>query len=168
MLNIDFWDSIKIAVKTPTEVDFIELLQQLDQSIDSSTQLPAAGDAIEQLSQIYRDRANAKFEEIEWLRSPQHEPIVLLSEFDRYIRQSCVLDLDRFLKEPEHFYPEQRASAVLSPKEIVADVLSAIIEDDPISIAHEEDVEAWVNQTLAAMSGRSISFLELTRSIAPT
>jgi hypothetical protein len=161
---IDFWNSIESATKNPTEANFLDLLRQLDQSLESFTELPAAGDAIEQLAGIYGDRATAKFAEIAWLQSSQHEPIIPLGEFDRYVRQSCVLDLDRFTIESDHHYPEQRAAA---PDRVKAEVLAAIIEDDPLAIAHDEDVDAWVNDTLDRVGGevRSLSSLCRGRSI---
>jgi hypothetical protein len=170
MLIIELFQSIELAAKNPTEADFLALLQQLDSSIESSTQLPAAGNAIEQLSKIYSDRANAKFDEIEWLKSPQNEPIISLSEFDKYIRQSCVLDLDRFMIDREHHYPENRAD-VASVEKMIAEVIESIIEDEePLDIAHDEDIQAWVSETLDRVNGkpRSLSSLSRGRSIVQT
>jgi hypothetical protein len=167
MLIIDLLKSIESASKNPTEADFLELLQQLDQSIESSSQLPAAGSAIEQLAAIYSDRANAKFAEIEWLKSPQNEPIIPLSEFDKYIRQSCVLGLDRFMIDREHYYPENRAEAI-SVDRMTAEVLESIIEDEePLDVAHEENIQGWVKETLDQVGGkpRSLSSLSRGRSI---
>jgi hypothetical protein len=162
MLIIDLWESIESATRNPTEADFIDLLRQLDQSIESFTQLPAAGDAIEQLAAIYSDRAEAKFAEIKWLNNPQDEPIIPLSDFDRYIRHSCVLDLDRFLLEAEHYYPAGRAAVVLI-EQVQAEVAAAIIEDEPLSIAHDEDIQMWVTDTLDRVDGRVRSFSSLGR-----
>jgi hypothetical protein len=163
MLIIDLLKLIESATKNPTEADFLDLLRQLDQSIESSSQLPAAGDAIEQLAAIYNDRANAKFDEIEWLKSPQNEPIISLSEFDRYVRQSCVVDIDRFMLDREHYYPENRADAI-SVDRMMAEVLESIIEDEqPIDVAHDEDVKAWVNETLDRVNGKPRSLSSLSR-----
>lgn len=167
MLIIDFWRSIESATKNPTEADFLDLLRQLDQSIESSKELPAAGDAIEQLSKIYSDRANAKFDEIEWLKSPQDEPIVPLSEFDQYIRQSSVLVLDRFMLDREHYYPENRADTA-SIEKMQLEVLAAVIEEEePLDVAHDEDIQGWVSETLDRVNGkpRSLSSLCRNRSI---
>jgi hypothetical protein len=164
MLIIDLLASIESASKKPTEADFLDLLCQLDQSIESFAQLSAAGDAIEQLAAIYSDRADAKFAEIKWLNNPTNEPIVPLSEFDRYIRHSCVLDLNRFMLELERYYPDERAAA---PERVKAEVLAAIIEDDPLAIAHQEDIQGWVQETLDRVGGemRSLSSLSRGRSI---
>jgi hypothetical protein len=167
MLIIDLFNSIESASKNPAEADFLELLQQLDQLIELSSQLPAAGDAIEQLAAIYSDRAEAKFAEIEWLNNPQHEPIILLPEFNQYVRQSCALNLDRFMIDHEHYYPENRAEAI-SVDRMMAEVLESIIEDDePLDVAHEEDIKAWVSETLDRVKGkpRSLSSLSRNRSI---
>jgi hypothetical protein len=169
VLIIDFWSSIESASKKPTEADFLDLLRQLDQSIESFTELPAAGDAIEQLAAIYSDRAEAKFAEIKWLNNSTNEPIVPLSEFDRYIRHSCVLDLDRFMLKLERYYPDGRAAA---PERIKAEVLAAIIDDEeplalaepsPWEIAHDEDIKAWVGETINLVDGQVRSFSSLSR-----
>jgi hypothetical protein len=166
MTIIDLFKSIESAAKSPIEADFLDLLQQLDSSIKSYSQLSAAGDAIEQLSQIYNNRAEAKFAEISWLNNPQYEPIIPLSEFDQYVRQSCPLDLDRFMLDRERYYPENRAEAI-SVDQMTEEVLESIIEgEEPLDVAHEEDIESWVGQTLVAL-GRATSFSNVARSIPP-
>ena len=163
MLIINFWQSIESASKNPTEADFLDLLHQLDRSIESSSQLTTAGDAIEQLAAIYSDRAEAKLAEIKWLNNPQHEPIIPLSEFDKYIRQSCVLDLDRFLVDRERCYPENRADTV-SVEKMAAEVLESIIEDEePLDVAHDEDIQSWVSETLDRVNGKTRSLSSLCR-----
>jgi hypothetical protein len=67
----------------------------------------------------------------------------------------------------EHYYPGNRAEAV-SAEQITAQVLESIIEDDePLDVAHEEDVKAWVIETLDRVKGkpRSLSSLSRNRSI---
>lgn len=158
---IEFWNSIQTAAKDPTAADFLDLLLQLDRSIGSSAQLPAAGDAIEQLAGIYSDRAEAKFAEIKWLNNPTNEPVIPLSEFDRYIRQSCVLDLHQFMIDHERYYPDERAAA---PERVKAEVLAAIIDDEnPLAIAHNEDIKAWVDETIDRVGDLTRSFSSLSR-----
>jgi hypothetical protein len=166
MLIIDLFNSIESATKNPVEADFLNLLQQLDNSIESPRQLPAVGDAIEQLAKIYSGRAEAKFAEIKWLNNPHHEPTISLSEFDRYIRQSCVLDLDRFTIDRERCYPENRADAILADRMMV-EVLESIIEDEKplIDTAHDENIEAWVQMTLDRIQS-GMNFTEVILSLS--
>jgi hypothetical protein len=167
MIPTDFWNLIESATKNPAETNFLSLLQQLDRAIQLTAKpdkLSAAGSAIEQLANIYRDRATATFSRIQWDSNPQQEPIIALSEFDRYVRQSSVLDLDRFLVDRSHYYPLERLATVTAAQisEIQASIVDAPLPPDP-DVAHEEDISTWVQETIDALGSQPQSLMSLAQ-----
>jgi hypothetical protein len=63
--------------------------------------LSAAGEAIRRLGEIYAYRSAEQLSEIEYLFHPEQEPILPLDAFDRYVRQSMIVDLEQFIEAPE-------------------------------------------------------------------
>jgi hypothetical protein len=89
-------------------------------------------------------------QEINYLLHPEQEPVIALDLFDRYVRQSMVVDLEQFCAAPE--LPEFERGYVravvepMSEEEVRAVVVAAIHDEEPESpfaLAHDEDIGGW-------------------------
>ncbi len=72
-----------------------------------------------------------------------------LDVFDRYVRQSMVVDLEQFCAAPELPEVERgyvRAAEPMSEEEVRAEVVAAIHDEElesPFALAHDEDIGGW-------------------------
>ena len=120
-----------------------------------------AGEAVCQIADLFCDRSSFLFEELH-SRAVKGEPIMADDAFDRYVRQSMVVDFDQFI-EPLQSLPrkisEQRKSGNSIVGEIDKEVLIQALEQESllslekefelaISTAHTENISAWV-ETIA-------------------
>ncbi len=130
------------------------LFEDLDEAIDGlpiEQQISVAGEGLARVGEIVGLRAESYLQEINYLLHPEQEPVMALDVFDRYVRQSIVVDLDQFCAAPE--LPEVERgyvrSALVEPMtevEVRAEVIAAICEDEPESpfaLAHDEDIGGW-------------------------
>jgi hypothetical protein len=138
-------------------------------------QLQVAGDMLQQISAVYAARATWLMDGWEYRHNPQ-EPIVALDDDANFFAQSLSLDLDDLFEEPEAVvYPSERRSRSATQGTIVGELdkealLNALDEqlsqhpemteaeafEAAISVAHGEDVTAWVGaigQLLRAQDG---------------
>ena len=159
-LELDLWDVISTARQTPENVNLPMVFQLLDLTLvdlDTRSQLRIAGEAVCQIADLFCDRSSFLFEELH-SRTANGEPIMADDAFDRYIRQSMVVDFDQFIEPLQGLprkSPEQAKSINSVVAEIDKEVLIQSLEQESllsfeeeferaISTAHAEDVSAWI------------------------
>ena len=179
IIQLTIWDRLTLATNDAIDADFLGLLNEVDESIDllaPADRLSAAGEAIRRLGEIYADRSAMQLSQIEYLFRPEQEPVMPLDAFDRYVRQSMMVDLEQFIESPALPEYEREYNLTVVRERSKAEVLAENCgseEIDPeaayreaIALAHEENVSQWG----AAISDRlakcevSVSLLELQRS----
>jgi hypothetical protein len=129
------------------------LFEDLDEAIADLSidqQIFVAGEGLARVGEIVGLRAEIHFQEINYLLHPEQEPMMALDVFDRYVRQSMIVDLDQFCAAPE--LPEVERGYVrsvvepMSEEEMRAVVVAAIHDEEPESpfaLAHDEDIGGW-------------------------
>ena len=159
-LDLDLWDVISTARQTPEDANLPMVFELLDLTLvdlDMRSQLRIAGDAVCQIADLFCDRSSFLFEELH-SRAVDGEPIVPDDAFDRYVRQSMVVDLEQFIEPLQSLprkIPEQIKNGNSIVREIDKDVLIQALEQESllsleeefkmaISTAHAEDVSVWV------------------------
>ncbi|MFN7763041.1 MAG: hypothetical protein ACK5RE_20585 [Pseudanabaena sp.] len=159
-LELDLWDVLSTARQTPEDANLPMVFKLLDLTLfdlDTRSQLRIAGEAVCQITNLFCDRSSFLFEELH-SRAANGEPIMSDDAFDRYVRQSMVVDFDQFI-EPLQSLPrkisEQRESGNSIVGEIDKEVLIQALEQESllsveeefeqaISTAHTENVTAWI------------------------
>lgn len=103
MLNavqLNLWHLLEVAERHPAEADFGDIWTELDAAMeiqDSCLQLQIAGDAIARISDVFAQRSDLAFQDLE--AAAAHDgPIMSLDEFDRYVRQSMQIDLNDYIE----------------------------------------------------------------------
>ena len=74
VVQLTIWDRLTLATSNSVGADFLGLLTEVDESIDSlvpAERLNAAGEAIRRLGEIYADRSAMQLSEIEYLFHPE-------------------------------------------------------------------------------------------------
>ncbi len=159
-LELDLWDVISTARQTPEDANLPMVFQLLDLTLvdlDTRSQLRIAGEAVCQIADLFCDRSNFLFEELH-SRAVKGEPIMADDAFDRYVRQSMVVDFDQFIEQLQSLprkSPEQSKIINSIVAEIDKEVLIQSLEHESllrfeeeferaISTAHAEDVSAWI------------------------
>ena len=159
-LELDLWDVLSTARQTPEDANFLMVFKLLDLTLvdlDTRSQLRIAGEAVCQIADLFCDRSSFLFEELH-SRAVKGEPIMADDAFDRYVRQSMVVDFDQFI-EPLQSLPRKIPEPTKHGNSIVGaidkEVLIQALEresllsveeefEQAISTAHAEDVSAWV------------------------
>jgi hypothetical protein len=108
----------------------------------------------------------------------EQEPIMSLDAFDRYVRQSMVVDLEQFIEAPALPEYEREYNLTVVREQSKAEILAAISESeetdpevayrDAMALAHDENVSEWgaaIALGLDEWDDESVPFLELHRSI---
>ena len=170
-LELDLWDVISSARQTPEDANLPMVFKLLDLTLvdlDTRSQLRIAGEAVCQIADLFCDRSNFLFEELH-SRAVNGEPIMADDVFDRYVRQSMVVDFDQFI-EPLQSLPrkisEQRESGNSIVGEIDKEVLIQALEQESllsveeeferaISTAHAENVSAWIEAIANCIANNS-------------
>jgi hypothetical protein len=159
-LELDLWDVLSTARQTPEDANLPMVFELLDLTLvdlDTQSQLRVAGEAVCQIADLFCDRSSFLFEELH-SRTANGEPIMADDAFDRYIRQSMVVDFDQFIEPLQGLprkSPEQAKSINSVVAEIDKEVLIQSLEQESllsfeeefeqaINTAHAEDVSAWV------------------------
>ena len=159
-LELDLWDVISTARQYSEDANLPMVFKLLDLTLvdlDTRSQLRVAGEAVCQIADLFCDRSNFLFEELH-SRAVKGEPIMADEAFDRYIRQSMVVDFDQFIEQLQSLprkSPEQAKSINSVVAEIDKEVLIKSLEQESllsfeeeferaISTAHAEDVSAWI------------------------
>jgi hypothetical protein len=159
-LELDLWDVISTARLTPEDANLPMVFRLLDLTLvdlDTRSQLRIAGDAVCQIANLFCDRSNFLFEEL-LSRAVKGEPIMADDTFDRYVRQSMVVDFEQFIEPLPSLTrktPEQAKNGNSIVGEIDKEILIKALEQESllsfdeeferaISTAHAEDVSAWI------------------------
>ena len=160
-LELDLWDVLSIARQTPEDANLPRVFELLDLTLvelDTRSQLRIAGEAVGLIADLFCDRSNFLFEELH-SRAVKGEPIMADDAFDRYVRQSMVVDFDQFI-EPLPSLPRKileqtkhgNSTVGAIDKEVLIQALEQqsllSFEDElelAISTAHAEDVSSWID-----------------------
>jgi len=160
-LELDLWDVISTARQTPEDANLLMVFQILDLTLvdlDTRSQLRVAGEAVCQIADLFCDRSSFLFEELH-SRAANGEPIMADDAFDRYVRQSMVVDFDQFIEllpSLTRKIPEQTKNGNSIVGAIDKEVLIQSLEQESLlslveeleqalSTAHAEDVSSWVD-----------------------
>ena len=187
VIQLSIWGQLDLATTNSVGIDFKRLLTDVDKSIEQlppNNRLGAAGEAIRRLGEIYADRSAMQLSEIEYLFRPEQEPVMSLDAFDRYVRQSMMVDLEQFIEAPELPDYEREYNMTVVRERSKAEVLAEIGESEEIdpeaayrqamALAHDENVSQWGAKISARLDEldrsssdevkASVSLLELQRS----
>jgi hypothetical protein len=151
--QLSLWDLLAEAARVPLDAQLWMLFEDLDEAIADlpiEQQISVAGEGLARVGEIVGLRAESYLQEINYLLHPDQEPVMALDAFDRYVRQSMVVDLEQFCATPE--LPEVERGYVRSVVEPISeeemrDVVVAAIHDEelesPFALAHDEDIGGW-------------------------
>jgi hypothetical protein len=163
-IEIDFAPHLEAAIEFPETAEIKPLLDLLDQSIaskDLHIKLSEAGIAIEKLSAVLAAKCDRTLDKWDAKWNPR-EPVLDLNQFPGLFVEPCI-NLDSLL-EPQfkRYYPENRESATQGS--IVAEIESGKLADaiaelpeaqaleQAISLAHSEDIDAWIEIVRLALT----------------
>jgi hypothetical protein len=182
-LELDLWDVLSTARQTPEDANLPMVFKLLDLTLvdlDTRSQLRVAGEAVCQIADLFCDRSNFLFEELH-SRTANGEPIMADDAFDRYVRQSMVVDFDQFIEPLPSLtrkIPEQAKNGNSIVGAIDKEVLIQALEQESllsfeekfeqaISTAHAEDVSAWVEAISQCIANNSppICLLDLQATL---
>jgi hypothetical protein len=159
-LELDLWDVLSTARQTPEDANLPMVFKLLDLTLvdlDTRSQLRIAGEAVCQIADLFCDRSSFLFEELH-SRAVKGEPIMADDAFDRYVRQSMVVDFDQFI-EPLQSLPRKTPEYTENGNSIVGEIdkeilIQALVQENffsfeeefeqAISTAHTENISAWV------------------------
>ncbi len=159
-LELDLWDVLSTARQTPEDANLPMVFKLLDLTLvdlDTRSQLRIAGEAVCQIADLFCDRSSFLFEELH-SREVKGEPIMADDAFNRYVRQSMVVDFEQFIEPLPSLTrktPEQAKNGNSIVGEIDKEVLIQALEQESllsveeeferaISTAHAEDVSSWI------------------------
>jgi hypothetical protein len=170
-LELDLWDVLSTARQTPEDANLPMVFELLDLTLvdlDTRSQLRIAGEAVCQITNLFCDRSSFLFEELH-SRTVKGEPIMADDAFDRYVRQSMVVDFDQFiepLRSLPRKIPEQTKHGNSMVGAIDKEVLIQALEQESllsledefeqaISTAHTENVSAWIEAIAQCITNNS-------------
>ena len=122
-LELDLWDVLSSARQTPEDANFLMVFKLLDLTLvdlDTRSQLRVAGEAVCQIADLFCDRSNFLFEELH-SRAVKGEPIMADDAFERYVRQSMVVDFEQFI-EPLQSLPRKISEQAKTGNSIVGEI----------------------------------------------
>ena len=171
-LELDLWDLISTARQTPEDANLPMVFQLLDLTLvdlDMRSQLRIAGEAVCQIADLFCDRSSFLFEDLH-SRTANGEPIMADDAFDRYVRQSMVVDFDQFIEPLPSLprkIPEQTKHGNSMVSEVDKEVLIQSLEQESllsfeeeferaISTARAEDVSAWIEAITLCIANNSM------------
>jgi hypothetical protein len=170
ILQLSLWDLLAEATRVPLDAQLWMLFEDLDEAIAGlpiEQQISVAGEGLARVGEIVGLRAESYLQEINYLLHPDKEPVMSLDVFDRYVRQSMVVDLEQFCEAPE--LPEVERGYVrsvvepMSEEDVRAEVIAAIHDEEPESpfaLAHDENIGGWSARIGACLleAGGSMGF----------
>jgi hypothetical protein len=174
--QLSLWDLLAEATRMPLDAELSMLFEDLDEAIANLSidqQIFVAGEGLARVGEIVGLRAEIHLQEINYLLHPEQEPVMALDVFDRYVRQSMVVDLEQFCAAPE--LPEVERGYMrsvvepMSEEEVRAEVIAAIHDEEPESpfaLAHDEDIGGWsamIGDCLMACGG-SMGFWSIVQA----
>jgi hypothetical protein len=159
-------------------MNFQELLDSLDSPLlglhPIDQQLAIAGDTILKAGQLYAERSYLLFDSFDAQMATDGPPMPG-DCFDKYVRQTMAVDLDRFV-QPTNFQrapnqPSEREATVSLTFE-VAEVLALVPEEPSIAaildLAGDDQPTLWIQQVdrwLADYPGDAVSILDLQKGV---
>ena len=170
-LELDLWDVLSNARQTTEDANLTMVFNLLDLTLvdlDTRSQLRIAGEAVCQIADLFCDRSSFLFEELH-SREVKGEPIMADDAFDRYVRQSMVVDFDQFI-EPLQSLPRKISEQSKHGNSMVGaidkEVLIQALEQESllsveeeferaISTAHAEDVSSWIEAIAHCITNNS-------------
>lgn len=178
-LELDLWNAISSARLSPEDADLRMVFQLLDQALadlDTTIQLRLSADAVCQITDLFCDRTNILFAEIQ-AKATDEGPVMPDDAFNRYVRQTVLVDLEQFI-QPWESPPRKFAERQQDRSSVVADIdKEALLQsleqekslslseeyDQALSIAHQENVSAWIEAIALRMLQRTtpIKLLDL-------
>jgi hypothetical protein len=195
-LEINLWNTLENAAKTPEEIDLGQLWQILENTIgelDSTEKLRVAAEAIAQITTVFQERSSLIFEDLQ--ASTNGEPTLPDDAFDRYVRQSTIVDFEPFI-EPLPGLPRKptdRSLSTFAEEDSIAGIVekAALLQaldqlaldqlafDQPtfdpqasfeqaIAIAHDEEVSVWaamIQAYLTRQTGDRVCLEELRQAL---
>jgi hypothetical protein len=182
-LELNLWEAIASASQSPDEANLPMVFNLLDLTLvelDTRSQLRVAGDAVGQITDLFCDRSNLCFEQLQ-ARANHGEPVMSDHAFDRYVRQSVVVDFDQFI-QPFEALPRKSSEKIKDGDSVVGavdkDVLLQVLEQEhllsweeeldlALSIAHDEDVSAWIKEIAVCLKSNSVDmrFVDLQNKL---
>jgi hypothetical protein len=142
-LELDLWDVISTARQAPEVANFLMVFELLDLTLvdlDTRSQLRIAGEAVCQIADLFCDRSSFLFEDLH-SRAVKGEPIMADDAFDRYVRQSMVVDFDQFIEPLQSLprkIPEQTKHGNSMVGAIDKEVLIQALEQESLLSVEEE------------------------------
>jgi hypothetical protein len=170
-LELDLWEAIASASQSPDEANLPMVFNLLDLTLielDTRSQLRVAGDAVGQITDLFCDRSNLCFELLQ-ARANHGEPVMSDHAFDRYVRQSVVVDFDQFI-QPFESLPRKPSEKIKDGDSVVGavdkEVLLQVLEQEQLlsweeeldlalSIAHAEDVSTWIEAIAVCLNSNA-------------
>jgi hypothetical protein len=158
-LELDLWQQLADAQRSPQAVNWPQLCLSFDTMIDQSPveeRLAIAAVAIAEMADLLSARADAFFDTWHRHTSSEQEPILEETWLGEFVRQSMHLDLTGLVAEPQLYerwsFPEwqrERDSIVHYPtKEAVLAELESVvlppITEQIEATAHDENVTEWI------------------------
>lgn len=155
-LELPLWETLRSAQMMPEQVDFEELLAEVEEAISQvseSEQLRLAGEAFLRLAEVYAARSETWIEE--WEQSSR-DPIVERGFFEDLVRQTMAVDLSELMEPaPPRKQRSKRAGrqagsivAAVEKEAVLAMVdqmeAEAAKKEAVLAIAHDENVSAWI------------------------
>ena len=170
-LELDLWDVLSTARQTPEDANLPMVFKLLDLTLvdlDTRSQLRIAGEAVCKITDLFCDRSSFLFEELH-SRTANGEPIMADDAFDRYVRQSMVVDFEQFIEPLPSLTrktPEQAKNGNSIFGEIDKEVLIQALEQESllsveeeferaISTAHAENVSGWIEAISQCITNNS-------------
>ena len=182
-LELNLWEAIASAAQSPNEADLPMVFNLLDLTLvelDTRSQLRVAGDAVGQITDLFCDRSNLCFELLQ-AQTNHGEPVMSDHAFDRYVRQSVVVNFDQFI-QPLESLPRKSSEKIKDGDSIIGavdkEVLLQVLEQEhllswkeeldlALSIAHDEDVSTWIEAIAVCLKSNSIPmrFIDLQNKL---
>jgi hypothetical protein len=188
-LKLRLWHVIREAATAPEEMNWQQLWQALEATLlglNSQEQLQVIAEAIVQIVQVFHERSNLTFEDLQALAA-EDGPVMSEDAFDRYVRQTMEVDFDQFIEAPvneseklalpqKREFPDDGRSIVAAiDKSALLDALEPEVSlsdeeayHQAISVAHGENIEKWIEAIVRYLQSRSeqaISLLELVQGV---
>jgi hypothetical protein len=175
-MTIDLWQELKHGLAAPQSANLKQLCELLDWAIaqlPENQQLEVAGQAIEQMAEIYALRFNLLigiWEDVDPLVE-KALPVLDLEALEAWVRQSMSVDLDALVEQPKSTRNRKKpipdgtdsVVAVVEP-EVILQMVEQIEADEQSQmirqLSGEEDPIRWA-ATIA-------QWMEVNRSYQPT
>jgi len=170
--------AIDQAIADPMAANLPQLLKEFDYLISQlprAAQLRVAGEILSRLAEIIAARARRLFDEWEeqYIPLEEEEPVLTVAMLQEVLRQSMTLHLDEFVEHPvihrtfvptESIVGEVEKSNLLEFAEML-DQEQAM--EEALSLAHQEDVSAWIQaiQEWMQREGKEVSLLVLQKML---